>query len=911
MEILPCSSSPCCYVNLKGKLVAKSSNTNKSKLQTFRKGRILFAKIECVNGSLRFHNLGQSFLRNPNHQGGFGSSNAHQSDKHVDSKVLSGSYNGYVIDGEEDARTLSETGKSGTKVLIPGLPDESSGESAAPIRSCFWQWKPKFNVHYEKTGCENVTSPPVLFLPGFGVGSFHYDKQLKDLGRDHSVWAIDFLGQGMSLPFEGPTPMSKEGVASDKKDQARGFGDETEPWASELVYSMDLWQDQVRYFIEQVIGEPVYLVGNSLGGYVALYFAACNPHLVKGVTLLNATPFWGFLPNSIKSPRLARLFPWAGTFPLPSRVRKLTEIVWQKISDPNSIPIDTIAYRMKRKLNNIVEILNTIADERFKIHLRENLFNVHGNESTGRLQTDSYLHASEIFGRDEEKEKITTFLMDPSDDPGDVSVFPIVGMGGLGKTTLAKLVYNDKSVEEHFERRIWVCVSEEFDVKKIMRAVVESATGSRCDLLEMETIHRRVQELMTRKRFLLVLDDVWNEDHEKWDRLKNSMRHGSVGSKVLVTTRSEKVALIMGTVSPYHLKCLSDENCWLLFQKRAFKNGKPEETSNLIANGKEIARKCKGVSLAAKALGSSLALKRTDDWLNVQNSEMWKFMGEEDGILPLLRLSYRYLPTHLKRCFAYCSLFPKDYKIKKENLIHLWMAEGFIQPTRGKQLEAVANECFNELLCRSFFQNAAKDSNGDIVECEMHHLLHDLAKSVAGNACLMLGVCQQPIIPSDTRHLSVLCNETKKMKFIRDNLKLRSLLLLFGQQKIAKVPHNLIMRMKCLRALDISSTRIKKLSKSVGALKHLRYLNLSHTHIKKLPDTICSLYNLETLLLLQCIRLEKLPDDLRKLINLRHLNIYGCGLLSKLPNRIGELTSLKTLPTFIVGREIGCGIHSW
>ncbi|XP_015881565.1 pheophytinase, chloroplastic-like [Ziziphus jujuba] len=337
MEILPCSSSPCCYVNLKGKLVAKSSNTNKSKLQTFRKGRILFAKIECVNGSLRFHNLGQSFLRNPNHQGGFGSSNAHQSDKHVDSKVLSGSYNGYVIDGEEDARTLSETGKSGTKVLIPGLPDESSGESAAPIRSCFWQWKPKFNVHYEKTGCENVTSPPVLFLPGFGVGSFHYDKQLKDLGRDHRVWAIDFLGQGMSLPFEDPTPMSKEGVASDKKDQAWGFGDETEPWASELVYSMDLWQDQVRYFIEQVIGEPVYLVGNSLGGYVALYFAACNPHLVKGVTLLNATPFWGFLPNSIKSPRLARLFPWAGTFPLPSRVRKLTEIVWQKISDPNSI----------------------------------------------------------------------------------------------------------------------------------------------------------------------------------------------------------------------------------------------------------------------------------------------------------------------------------------------------------------------------------------------------------------------------------------------------------------------------------------------------------------------------------------------------------------------------------------------
>ncbi|KAH7510890.1 hypothetical protein FEM48_ZijujUnG0074200 [Ziziphus jujuba var. spinosa] len=385
MEILPCSSSPCCYVNLKGKLVAKSSNTNKSKLQTFRKGRILFAKIECVNGSLRFHNLGQSFLRNPNHQGGFGSSNAHQSDKHVDSKVLSGSYNGYVIDGEEDARTLSETGKSGTKVLIPGLPDESSGESAAPIRSCFWQWKPKFNVHYEKTGCENVTSPPVLFLPGFGVGSFHYDKQLKDLGRDHSVWAIDFLGQGMSLPFEGPTPMSKEGVASDKKDQARGFGDETEPWASELVYSMDLWQDQVRYFIEQVIGEPVYLVGNSLGGYVALYFAACNPHLVKGVTLLNATPFWGFLPNSIKSPRLARLFPWAGTFPLPSRlVEKLD-----------------VAFIVGREIGcGISELKSLDLHGELKITNLENVRNGVGSVKDANLKDKRHIHSLKFIWED-------------------------------------------------------------------------------------------------------------------------------------------------------------------------------------------------------------------------------------------------------------------------------------------------------------------------------------------------------------------------------------------------------------------------------------------------------------------------------------------------------------------------------
>ncbi|PON74336.1 Alpha/beta hydrolase fold [Parasponia andersonii] len=336
MEVLSYSSSPCCHVvSLNWKLVVRSSSSQ-SKLPALRKARVLCAKVDSRSGSLRFYKL-DKLLRNSNNQESFGSGNALLRSKHVDSKVLSGSYDGYVVGDEEEARKISEAGRSVSKVLIPGLPDESNGESAADISSCFWEWKPKFNVHYDKAGCENASSPPVLFLPGFGVGSFHYEKQLKDLGRDYRVWAIDFLGQGMSLPSEDPAPLSKEGGQSDRKDLPWGFGDETEPWASELVYSIDLWRDQVRYFIEEVIGEPVYIVGNSLGGYVALYFAASNRHLVKGVTLLNATPFWGFLPNPLTSPRVAKLFPWAGTFPLPASIRKLTELLWQKISDPSSI----------------------------------------------------------------------------------------------------------------------------------------------------------------------------------------------------------------------------------------------------------------------------------------------------------------------------------------------------------------------------------------------------------------------------------------------------------------------------------------------------------------------------------------------------------------------------------------------
>lgn len=307
MELISYNCPPSGHV-----LVKRSSNSNQSKFIPLRTDKILCSGISGYENS-------------SNYRQGFSSSlGVVRGIKPGNSKVLSGNYDGYVINGEEDVEsTITSNRNSIPKALIPGLPDESNGESSpALISSCFWELKPKFNVHYEKAGTENVNSPPLLFLPGFGVGSFHYEKQLKDLGRDYRVWAIDFLGQGMSLPFENPTQSNEEG-----KTRVWGLGNETEPWASELVYSMDLWLDQVCHFIEHVIREPVYIVGNSLGGYVAVYLAARYPHLVKGVTLLNATPFWGFLPNPVRSPQLAKIFPWSGTFPLPENIRKVLEVV--------------------------------------------------------------------------------------------------------------------------------------------------------------------------------------------------------------------------------------------------------------------------------------------------------------------------------------------------------------------------------------------------------------------------------------------------------------------------------------------------------------------------------------------------------------------------------------------------------
>lgn len=171
--------------------------------------------------------------------------------EHVASSVLNKTDKSFLLDGEGGLGSLTATPQTIPKVSIPSLPDE---DDVAPITSCFWEWRPNLNVHYEISGSENVDSPAVLFLPGFGVGSFHYEKQLKDLGRDYRAWALDFLGQGKSLPDEDPTLQSIDGnkynLAGDS--DTWGFGDESETWAKELVYSVDLWKDQVQYFIQEV-----------------------------------------------------------------------------------------------------------------------------------------------------------------------------------------------------------------------------------------------------------------------------------------------------------------------------------------------------------------------------------------------------------------------------------------------------------------------------------------------------------------------------------------------------------------------------------------------------------------------------------------------------------------------------------
>ncbi|KAK4364726.1 hypothetical protein RND71_016084 [Anisodus tanguticus] len=213
-------------------------------------------------------------------------------------------------------------------------------------------------------------------------------------------------------------------------------------------------------------------------------------------------------------------------------------------------------------------------------------------------------------------------------------------MGGLGKTTLAQMVFNDQKVTEHFNLKIWVCVSDDFDEKRLIKAIVESRAGRPLGGdMDLAPLQKKLHELLNGKRYFLVLDDVWNEDQEKWENLRAVLKVGASGASVLVTTRLEKVGSIVGTLQPYQLSNLSQEDCWLLFMQRAF--GHQEEINpKLVPIGKEIVKKCGGVPLAAKTLGSLLRFKREEsEWDRVRDNEIWSLPQDENSVLPALRLS--------------------------------------------------------------------------------------------------------------------------------------------------------------------------------------------------------------------------------------------------------------------------------
>ncbi|XP_027083027.1 disease resistance protein RGA2-like [Coffea arabica] len=546
-------------------------------------------------------------------------------------------------------------------------------------------------------------------------------------------------------------------------------------------------------------------------------------------------------------------------------------------------------HRIGTRMKEILEKFNAIADERIKLGLSDQKRGSYFNASR---ETGSTVNEPEVLGRDEEKGQIVDILMKEKDrDDQNVSVLPIVGVGGLGKTTLAQLVFNDERIAKHFEPKLWVWVSEDFDGKRIIKALINSIQRTPTGELELAPLQSNLQELLRGKRYLIVLDDVWNENPREWEKMRSVLQCGSRGSSIVVTTRKQKVAEIMRTLETHYLSSLSEDRCWSLFKQQAFSRQEAEEYPNLEVIGKEIVKKCGGVPLATKTLGGFLRFKRNEtEWNSVKCSELWNLPEDETGILPALRLSYLNLPVQLRGCFAYCAVFPKGSRIEKEEVIQLWMANGLISSNETMEVEDVGDAVVTELHHRSLFQAVEIyfRGYGSVPAFKMHDLVHDLARSVM-----------------KAKHGGTESNRTMMLGVPYDQLTVAFPITITGTDQFS----SFLSKCGSLRALTVRPTwrgeMCTELPPAVSKLKHLRHLNLSGSDIVELPNSICDLWNLQILNLNRCGKLRSLPKGMRFLRNLLHLCLKGCESLTHMPSGIGKLTCLRTLSMVVLGGNRG------
>ncbi|AET02580.1 NB-ARC domain disease resistance protein [Medicago truncatula] len=435
--------------------------------------------------------------------------------------------------------------------------------------------------------------------------------------------------------------------------------------------------------------------------------------------------------------------------------------------------------------------------------------------------THSFIREEKVIGRDDEKKDLIKLLLNTDIDD-------------LERPHCSTCVH-DKTVQQHFELKKWVCVADDdsevkgFDVEGIAAKILESKTRD-----EMDQVQQELRTKIDGNRYLLILDDMWNEERENWLQLMTLLRDGAKGSKIVITTRSETVAKISGTSSLFSLKGLDEKQSWNLFSQLAFENRKESENPIWVSIGKEISKKCSGVPLAHKSIGSLMFSMETEkDWLNFKNKDLIK-IDEQGGnkIFQLIKLSYDHLPFYLKKCFAFCSLFPKDYRIEKKKLIRLWIAQGLVHSSdESTNLEDNGDKYFLTLLHRSIFQVNEKEQH---IEKGTRHVSFGFALDISWQ------------VPS-----SLL--EAKKLRTFLLPQRCNAHFFDVQASMEESASNSIISSFKQFRVLNLNHIITKKIPSCIGMLKYLRYLDLSHNEqIEVLPNSITKLINLETLLLNDC-----------------------------------------------------------
>nr|KYP65272.1 Disease resistance protein RPP13 [Cajanus cajan] len=484
-------------------------------------------------------------------------------------------------------------------------------------------------------------------------------------------------------------------------------------------------------------------------------------------------------------------------------------------------------------------------------------------------------------------------------------VVSIIGMGGLGKTTLARKIYNKSEVKELFTCRAWGYVSNDYRARELLLSLLKcllstseyndlfkKATDEVGDLSEGE-LRMKVAECLKGKKYLVVLDDIWKT--QVWDEVKTAFPDDKNGSIILITSRINEVAHYIGTTPPYYLPFLSKDESWELFSKKVFR-GK-QCPSNLLPLGRTIVESCGGLPLAIVVLAGLVAKKEKSEreWKRIKEVS-WHLTQDKTEVMDILKLSYDNLPQRLKPCFLYFGIYPEDYEISARQLIQLWTAEGFIQTQEigipsSVELEDIGDYYLDELVDRSLVQVASRRSDGGVKTCRIHDLVRDLC-ILESKSNKFLEVCTEVNVDTlslrNPRRLSLQCKARSSICTKKFNQSYTRSLFFFSETLHTRgIPKSIknarVVYSKSKGAMSYS------LHSTFNTMIHLRYLRID-TGVSHIPASIGNLRNLETL----DIRYkETVSSEIWKLKRLRHLYLRGGAKLPEVDRE--KKVNLQTL----------------